>query len=92
MPRQDIRREVNMAEAKWWKKCVKLAEDSNSNAMVMLDLCAQIYGHTKQIHDGMNKLSEDESRELHNRLASLRDQLDQVLPRINSIARVARNL
>ena len=79
-------------KSKWWKKCVKLTEDSHSNSMVLLDLCAQIHGHTKRLHGEINDLSEADARDKHNKLASLREQLDQVLPRINALARTARNI
>jgi hypothetical protein len=79
-------------KSKWWKRCVKLTEDSNSDSMVILDLCAQIYGHTKRLHNKVNDLSEADARLTHVKLASLRDQLDQVLPRINAIARAVRNI
>ena len=79
-------------KSKWWKKCSKLTEDAHSNSMVLLDLCAQIHGHTKRLHDKMNDLSETDAIHNHLKLASLRDQLDQVLPRINAIARTVRNI
>ncbi len=78
--------------SKWWTKCVKLAEDAHSNSMVILDLCAQIQHHTKRLHEGCGVMSENKARNIHNQLASLREQLDQVLPRINAIARTARNI
>jgi hypothetical protein len=79
-------------KSKWWKKCAKLIEDSHSNSMVLLDLCAQIHGHTKRLYETMNLLSEANARDVHNKLASLREQLDQVLPRINALARTVRNI
>ena len=78
--------------SKWWKRCVKLTEDSHSDSMVILDLCAQIHGHTKRLCDKANDLSEPDARLIHIKLASLRDQLDEVLPRINAIARTVRNI
>jgi hypothetical protein len=76
----------------WYKKCNDLTEASHSNSMVMLDLCAQIHGHTKRLYEKSPDLTNGEARDLHNKLASLKDQLDQVLPRINTIARTVRNI
>jgi len=78
--------------SEWWKKCAKLTEDAHLNSMVLLDLCAQIHGHTKRLYDKVNDLSEPDARDEHNKLASLREQLDQVLPRINALARTVRNI
>lgn len=78
--------------SQWRVKCAKLTQQVKDNSEVLLDLSKMVYGSAESIFQDATFLTEDEARELHNQYASLSDQLDQIVPTINRIARVARGL
>jgi len=76
----------------WRPKAAKLAESSKLNADVLVDLSKMILRSCTIINDRATKYTPEEARSKHLRLASLRDQLDQVVPIVNRISRVARSI
>jgi hypothetical protein len=78
--------------SEWRLKSTKLANACAQNADVLKDLSVMVHNSCSLIFTGVTSYSEQEAREKHQYLASLRDQLDQVVPIVNRIARVARSI
>lgn len=76
----------------WRPRSAKLAESCKLNADVLVDLANMVLGSCKLINDRATKYTEEEAKDKFKKLASLRDQLDQVVPIVNRISRVARSL
>jgi hypothetical protein len=75
----------------WRVKCVTIARHIKENADVLLDLSKAIHNSASLIYSGASDLDQDEAREVHLKYASLLDQLDDAIPKINTLARVARS-
>ena len=75
----------------WRVKCTIIAKHIKQNADVLLDLSKAIHNSADLILSGATDLDQDEAREAHLKYASLLDQLDDLVPKVNALARVARS-
>jgi hypothetical protein len=75
----------------WRIKCTLIAKGIKDNAEVLKDLADGILGYAMLIHSGATSLNQDEAREVHLGYASLLDQLDSIVPKVNAIKRTMRS-
>jgi hypothetical protein len=71
----------------WRTKCVGLSNSVNKKAYLLKQCAEEIAHRADQIKMTINIFTEDDARDNYRKLASLNDQLDNVIPTVNRIAR-----
>jgi hypothetical protein len=71
----------------WRAKCVGLSNSVNEKAGRLKKCAEEIAHRADQIRLTITWFTEDDARDNYRRLASLNDQLDNVIPTVNRIAR-----
>ncbi len=71
----------------WRTKCVELSREIQKKADVLNKETFRILSRASTTYDDTTRFTEDDARDNYRKLASLNDQLDNVIPTVNRIAR-----
>jgi len=71
----------------WRVKCAQLSREIRDKADTINQQTFRILSRASTTHDDVLRYTEDEARDNYRRLASLNDQLENLIPTVNRIAR-----